>query len=693
VAAAIGLAVYLIAYGPSFAFGTSAYWDLPLTDHRAYLMGYRYFLHEPWHWPLLVTHTMNVPYPKSIAFTDSLPAWAFANKLIATVIPPWRAFSARAYLGLWYGLCHVLQPCFGVAILRALGQRSWRATVIGAMFFIAIPTWAMRFVHASLFAHWLLLLALYLYVRIGGPGPAPRRLRLLSVAQLVLASLINPYHTAMSLGLYVASVLRSRRLASIALWIPVGFVAIGIALALAGYFARDAKVTMFGFDSASANALTWFVPHESGWFGERAWIDPTGFEYEGSAYLGLGVLGLLALLLPHARHVRETARRHPWLLAIAAGAGVFALSTRVCVGGWQLFALDIPQRLEWIASQFRCPGRFVWIPTYVLVTYLLVSGLRRFTTGWRAWALPVLAVVQIVDATGAWAIHRSHTRAPDREPIELAGWDRLVAAHEAVLVYPSYDCVLDGTPDMDTVSLEIEYLASEHPLPINGVYSARPTRDCALDDERAATMPVEPHTLYVMLPRMASHAARLVALGATCGQFAFGVACSADASAIGDALSTSLLKPVQLDAPALAYGAKLEPAAKTAERYLPHGWTWPDATGRWTDGPLGTILFHLEGAAPPSPHLAIQAMSIVCGKRTQNDVAVTLDGEVLGTLHFDGSANDPDQIRTLPISHAIADRPVHVLELAATDVRPLDKVRCNADPRRLGVFVRSIVLE
>ena len=79
------------ARGPSLVLGTSDYWDLPRSDHRAYLMGYRYFSHEPWHWPVFVTHTMNVPYPKSIAFSDSIPIWAFINKVIGTVDPSQRA--------------------------------------------------------------------------------------------------------------------------------------------------------------------------------------------------------------------------------------------------------------------------------------------------------------------------------------------------------------------------------------------------------------------------------------------------------------------------------------------------------------------------------------------------------------------------------------------------------------------------
>ena len=80
VAAAIGLAMLLIVYGPGYVLGTSSYWDMPTYDHRTYLMGYRYFLAEPWHWPVFESTTLNVPHTQSIAFNDALPLWAFVRR-------------------------------------------------------------------------------------------------------------------------------------------------------------------------------------------------------------------------------------------------------------------------------------------------------------------------------------------------------------------------------------------------------------------------------------------------------------------------------------------------------------------------------------------------------------------------------------------------------------------------------------
>jgi len=125
IAAAIGFGSLLAIYGPGFVFGTSDYWRLPTMDHRGYLMGYRYFLYEPWHWPLFEVHA-NLPATKSIAFSDAPLLWALVNKAVATVIPPWRDYSAHAFVGLWCAIASTLQAVLGVAILRALGHRSVR---------------------------------------------------------------------------------------------------------------------------------------------------------------------------------------------------------------------------------------------------------------------------------------------------------------------------------------------------------------------------------------------------------------------------------------------------------------------------------------------------------------------------------------------------------------------------------------
>ena len=476
-AALVSLALYLVVFGPRHMFGTSPYWDLPQDDQIQYLIGYRYFLHEPWHWPLFATHTMNVPLPESIAFTDSIPLWALLNKTVATICPPWGTFTIRAYLGIWYAVVYCLQGCLGLAILRRLGHRDWATAILVPPIVIAVPAFAIRYAHASLSAHFLILWALYLYLCTPALNPFPRRLRLAWLAELACAAWINPYHTAISFGLFVAAMLRTRNGRTLVTWIPAGVAAIGLAAWIAGYFSPAADVHMRGFGQAGTNLLSFVVPARSGLVGTATWIanvQPTSLAYEGWAYLGVGYLVLLALLLRELRVVGRAVQRHPFLFALVAASWLFALSDHVYFGSHLVLSYAYPRVLHWIPDQFRAPGRFVWPALYVLIIFLLHRGSTTLTHGWRRLGLPVLVIAQLIDARGAWQWPLSSTDHGRRdEVISLDAWRPLVFAHAAVTVLPSYVCALEGAPHVDQVSREIEFLASERALPINGVYPRR----------------------------------------------------------------------------------------------------------------------------------------------------------------------------------------------------------------------------
>lgn len=691
-AGAIGLTIYLIVFGIGHAIGTSAYWDLPLTDHRAYMMGYRYFLEEPWQWPVFVVHTMNVPFEKSIAFSDAIPAWAFVNKAIATLIPPWGDFTERAYLGLWYLLLYVLQPLLAVANLRALGHRSWAATIGTAFLFVAAPAWTNRYVHASMSAHFLTLWALYLYLRTPSKASAPRGLRVHGLVQLGVATLVNPYHAVMSYGFFLASLLRAGNRRQLAIWLPAGFAVIGAGAWFASYFAKEAALAMFGFELASTNVLSFVMPYHSALFGDHLTVDPTGFQYEGAAFAGLGMLVLLALFLPRARSVWPVIKRHRFLFAIALGAWLFALSTHIWIGNFQLVAYSLPSKLGWLADQFRSPGRFVWIPMYVAMVFLAKEGLARFRTGWKILLVPALGVLQLIDATGGWSRFRSDTRREDNPRIELASWRTLVHAHEAVFIYPSYDCVLDGTKDMDYVSLDLQYLASERALPINGVYTARPTRNCEFDGVLLARSTPHPHALYVFLRRDEANAYRFQSLGAVCGEFEFGRVCSLDKAAIEAAMAQKILRamPPAPPATALAFGTKLAVTPAAPATYFDYGWSWPEEQGRFTDGAIARMTFSLTGTLPETVRFSFQTVPVLCGGRRSQQVDVRINGTAVGTIRY---ADDRPRTDSFVVPRALVSSPITYLELWVRDYRRLNLVGCNADYRGIGVSVRELRVE
>lgn len=445
-------------------------------------------------------------------------------------MPPWESFSSHAYLGMWHALVYMLQPCFGVACVRALGHRSWRLGLVTIVFVLAVPTWIFRYAHPALSAHWLILWALYLYLRVPAGMALPRHLGIAMCFQLALAALVTPYHAAFSLLFLIATLLRTRHARSIAAWLPLGIMCVALASWFAGYFAAESVRRQWGFEWNSANALSWLVSSRSGILGDAQWIanvNPTPFQYEGYAYLGLGYLALLVACASLPSTIGAAVSRHRVLFVIVLACCLFALSNHVYVGGYEFNAVPLPSFLDWVKSQFRSPGRFVWIPTYVVIVFMLHQAYVRFAAGKWFVVIAITAVVQVVDATGDWTWQRVTTK-PVTPLLDPVRWRPLVHPHDSVMILPPYSCVHhENGWTLDMVSQEIQLLASERALPINGTYSARDLRRCKREQSAWASLPLEPRMLHVVLPSAKTVAERLAGLGGHCIEFPYGHVCSA----------------------------------------------------------------------------------------------------------------------------------------------------------------------
>jgi hypothetical protein len=436
------------------------------------------------------------------------------------------------------------------------------------------------------------------------------------------------------LPVFLGSLLRTKDRRSIATWIPVALACVAIAQWFAGYFGPESRRPQWGFEYESANALSWLVPLRSGIFGDLQGIvrvEATGFQYEGYAYLGVGVLFLsLALLLSRSLGAGPAIRRHWVLFATIVGFSLLALSNHVYVGPHEVLSYPIPKFLKWIPGQFRSPGRFVWLPIYVFVCFVLHRGLDRFDRGWKYVLLAGCCVAQLVDARGDWALQRAFAQ-PSYVLGHQAQWRQLIAKHDSVFILPPYPCVGGDDGRMhDLASWEIQWVVSERALPINGTYAARDRRRCRHEARDWATLTLRSGALYVLLPQSTSLAERFEVLGAHCGQFQFGRVCSASPEPIAEAIRVGLLTPVPPQI-VITSGTQVELASLNTNAT----WTQPENGGRWTREALSGFLFQLDGTPPRLRSLKLEARAALCERRRQQDVDVLLNGRLVQTIHFD----------------------------------------------------------
>ncbi|HTH80291.1 MAG TPA: DUF6311 domain-containing protein [Ramlibacter sp.] len=429
-AAAFGLLFACWLYGAAVIDPRSAGWLLH-DDSAQHYLGLVYFLNQPWHWPPgLILHFGDEP--TSVVFTDSIPLLAFPSKL-AGIAGRWQ------YFGIWIAACHALAGWFGARLLQRLGT-STAVAAIGALFFVVSPAILLRaYGHESLMGQFLVIAALERSLRLEW------RLRGWLVLAVV-ALLVHAYLATMVLALAGACAIASwvreeASAAQLAAHAAVGFAVLAVVAWLAGYFVGAGDFVALGYGHFSANLLTWIDPMDWAAFNRfwgrevpyaREWSrfmpaqqQATSGQYEGFAYLGAGMLLLVAVAALGAlwrKSRAETAvprANFSWAIAACVAMFLFALSTRPTIGAVTLAHLPVPAALEHLLGAYRAGGRFVWPLTYLLMAWAISrSSSTRAGLGLVALAF----AIQCADLAGK--AHEFRTRFRQRAP-EVASADTI----------------------------------------------------------------------------------------------------------------------------------------------------------------------------------------------------------------------------------------------------------------------------
>lgn len=480
--------------------GTAAYWDFPQgvigsswADMSAALSGYDSFVRESWQWPLFHVWALGGEAGANVIYTDSTPLVSLMGRLLfrltGRVVP---------LFGAWAGCCLLGMALASTFLVRALGALSLYAAFASAVIGVSMPPLLARWGHLSLMGQWIIPLSLGAYVILHHR----RQLTVLpafgvTTGLAVIALLIHPYLFLMVTGVMATVPLQAvltRRMGLMpALGVLGGMGAVlGAAMAAMGYLSSDGLAPSGGFGSFSTNLLSAFIPQMSGIlpFGPTVIMQGTWGQFEGFAYLGLGVLMLIWF---SRRSVLRWSMvlGHPWLLAVLAGFTIFAVSNEVYAAQFHLFTIPLPDGLLRMAGVLRASGRFVWVPLY-LITGLAVAAASRLPRA--GLLLSIAAGVQWVDA-GPWrTLIRESVSHSATSALDTAAWAGAVDAVDRVVVDPPWLC----TPEKANylwvfrASIQIQLMASKAGRSTNTVYAARGRPDCAIP-------PLEQHQLLVRM--------------------------------------------------------------------------------------------------------------------------------------------------------------------------------------------------
>ena len=313
--------------------------------------------------------TSGFPEGTNIVFTDSMPLLALLTKASYQATGHW-----LNYFGFWLFACFPLLAAFAALSMRVLHIEDPVAMLAAAFLAVSFPALLVRFGHASLMGHFLIVWALYLYLRMRNepsPGWPIAQFALIAAASVLLQAYFLPMVLLFLLAGLIHAVVERR--------VSMAYAAAGLGIAVAATLTAGwiggvvgwPGVSPGGFGHFSMNAVSPFLPPRDHlpeslarhvhWDGNGYTWDATGGQYEGYNYLGAGMLLLLVVGFALApRLVLDGLKRHAALALFMALLVVIALSNRVFIGDWLILDVRIPRLLAGFSENFRTGGRFFW---------------------------------------------------------------------------------------------------------------------------------------------------------------------------------------------------------------------------------------------------------------------------------------------------------------------------------------------
>ena len=481
--AALGIAVFLLIYGTAplnvanDSFCRGGFIEKDIQQHYA---GWLFYRHSALGWPLGVTQAVNAPDGVSIAYTDSIPLLAVFCRPLAAALG-----GTFQYFG-WFTLgCFALQGGFG-ALLCGLFANALFAPLAGALVFIVSPVLIERaFRHSSLGAQWLVLAALYCYFSCRRQGRyASAGLFIINV----LAVGIHPYFLPMTYAVTLAllleyAVTHRQRLRPAALLIGnmACTAALGWALGLLYGTATSGGQALYGYFAMNLNAL-WNPIGVNGVLYSRLLPaqNQVNGNYDAFAYLGLGVLAALPVVLVLGRRrILSCLRRHWALCLVCAVLTAFAISNTITANGVTLATLPLPAATVKLFSVFRSGGRLFW-PVYYLLVLTAFAGLARLPKG-TLW-VALFAAAQLWDVTPALiqrhdAMRNAQTVAEFPTALTSSFWQAAAGRYAH----------LESVQGLQADSLQLALWAADNTMTTNDPFAAR-YDEAALAARRQSTL-------------------------------------------------------------------------------------------------------------------------------------------------------------------------------------------------------------
>ena len=392
-------------------------WILAGGDPTQHYLGWALYRYAPFRIRIGLLNTAAYPYDTSIIFTDSIPLFAIPCKFIGIFTD--RQFQ---YFGIWGLACLVVMGICTTFLFKKFTEDKV-AVVISSFLVTASPCLLRRiFWHSSLAAHFLIIIGLILVAYRKELCDTAARSGAKWAVLALLCTFTHPDFLAMDgmilLGYMIFLIIDGAK----GHFVGKNHV-LRIVIAPTAY-CLSAVVSMWilgGFSSGmskGAPGLGYYSFNLNGFFDPDGWsaffrplLRYEEGQYEGFAYLGLGILSLIFITIVTVivAYLRATDKRTvsdrmkkimPYILCILFVVLINILvsaSNEVTFGDKLLFRFDVPEFISRYWDIFRASGRLIWPAVYIIsIAFIIIlykASDRRFLTV----VLVICAILQITD--------------------------------------------------------------------------------------------------------------------------------------------------------------------------------------------------------------------------------------------------------------------------------------------------------
>lgn len=396
----IGTIIFITIYGIDILNVANDSWIMNGgVDFKQHYLGWRFYRNSEWTFPIGMSNGFLYPNEMSIIYTDSIPIIALIFKVLSPLLP--KTFQ---YMGVYGLLCFALQGGLSCIILSKFINR-YKA-FIGTIFFIISSVLFQRmYYHTALGSQWLILLYISIWIYKNNFKSFKSQC-IISILLPILGISIHFHLFAICSVIFAGYLLNlffenyNLKQTIILLFIYIG-TAIFIMYILGG-FTSEILPTADGLGIYSANLNTLFNSFNYTLFTKALPVYGEG-QYEGYAYLGLGIIILFFIMLSYCIipvHFKELWMKYKNEMLSIFITGIIlyilALSPIITLNNWKI-ELSIPKVLKEYWGIFRSTGRFIWPVMYgvMIFSIIFVDKILEKRTGFILFI--IVAIIQIVD--------------------------------------------------------------------------------------------------------------------------------------------------------------------------------------------------------------------------------------------------------------------------------------------------------